>query len=91
MTPEKWSEQDNKAAMAEGWAVFEIGGTTNAPLFDIQRIDDPEAAGLPFENPKFASDTEAWVHVVVLAKLYNSDLHKRALAFVKESERRQNA
>jgi hypothetical protein len=64
----KWTCEDSRAAMTEGWDLFEAHG--NDVLWDIERDDEAAA---------FASDADAMAHVAARAAT-GSDLHQRALA-----------
>lgn len=64
-----WLPWCQRAAEAEGWAIFTVDG---AP--EIQRIDDPEDG-----EPLFASDASAIDHVILMAAT-RSRLHQLAIS-----------
>lgn len=70
-----WTNADSDAATAEGWDVFNVDATPgSADRTRLERSDEAEI---------FPGDYEAWIHVVTRAAA-GSDLHKRALAVVRE-------
>lgn len=72
---------DNAAAEQEGWGVFDCRPPDGNWGLQIQGIDFPEDG-----EPLFASDKEAWTHVVGRARA-GSELHRAALAAVDPVER----
>lgn len=71
---EGWTGRDAIEASAEGWDVFDSGGSENGP-FQICMRDDMDSG--------FLTDEEVWQHVVDEAR-EGSALHRRALDFVRE-------
>ena len=73
---------DNAAAQREGWDLFECGPDPEGrPQIQLQREDAPED-----REPPFASDRDAWEHVVTHARA-GSALHRAALDAVDDTER----
>ena len=73
---------DNAAASREGWALFDCGSDPEGrPQLQLQREDAPED-----REPPFASDRDAWEHVVARARA-GSALHRAALDAVDDTER----
>jgi len=73
---------DNTAASREGWALFDCGPDPEGrPQLQLQREDAPED-----REPPFASDRDAWEHVVARARA-GSALHRAALDAVDDTER----
>ena len=66
-----WSNEDERAAGAQGWNIFDIG-SPQSPRFDIQTCDD---------SGVFASDAQALVFVYSQA-MAGQTLHQRALRMV---------
>jgi hypothetical protein len=62
---------DNTQAEQEGWSIFECHGSDNG-LWQLQKCDDARV---------FASDQEAWAHVVDSADA-GSAYHKLAILFL---------
>jgi hypothetical protein len=77
-----WDDDDEVDAQREGWSIFDCIGSENGPV-QIQRFDTPsEWSQAPAPYP-FAEDTDVWEHVWGQA-LAGSDMHARALAFVRQ-------
>jgi len=73
---------DNTAASREGWALFDCGPDSEGrPQIQLQREDAPED-----REPPFASDRDAWAHVVACARA-GSALHRATLDAVDGTER----
>ena len=73
---------DHAAARREGWDVFDCGPDPEGrPRLQLQREDTPED-----REPPFASDRDAWEHVVTRARA-GSVLHRAALDAVDDTER----
>ena len=73
---------DHAAARREGWDVFDCGPDPEGrPRLQLQREDAPED-----REPPFASDRDAWKHVVTRARA-GSALHRAALDAVDDTER----
>ena len=73
---------NNAAVQREGWAVFDCGPDPEGrPMLQLQREDAPEDG-----RPPFASDRDAWEHVVARARA-GSALHRAALDAVDDTER----
>ena len=73
---------DNTAAAREGWDLFDCGPDPEGrPQIQLQREDAPED-----REPPFASDRDAWEHVVTRARA-GSALHRAALDAVDDTER----
>lgn len=66
-----WTDADSRAAVAEGWDVWEVSGMVDRNHLAIQRVD---------ERNRFASDAEAVLHVYDRAVRDLSQLHRKALA-----------
>lgn len=66
-----WTDADSRAAVAEGWDVWEVSGMVDRNHLAIQRVD---------ERNRFASDAEAVLHVYDRAVRDLSHLHRKALA-----------
>lgn len=64
---------DDAIARAEGWGLFETEGR-----LQLQRNDEPESGQ---DAPKFASDADAIVHVVMQAQA-GSTYHSKALSLL---------
>lgn len=62
---------DNKLAKTEGWSIFECFGSDHGK-WQLQKYDEAEV---------FASDPEAWAHVVDRADA-GSIYHKQAIQFL---------
>lgn len=75
-----WDFEDQLAAGKEGWDLFSCGDSDHEP-FELERVDFPDEADLPFDEPKFDDDTDAWEHVIEQATA-GSPLHNKALAFL---------
>jgi hypothetical protein len=75
-----WGPEEQEAAQAEGWDVFENDEEGRVP-FEICRIDFPSDHGLPFDEPKFESD-EAVVEALVERAGNGDVLARKALDFV---------
>lgn len=54
-----WSERDTRQSMQEGWLLTNDSKGRVA----IARLDDPAAAGLDYQEPRFADDEEATLFV----------------------------
>jgi hypothetical protein len=82
ITPEWWTAEDRAAADREGWDIFQCDGSGGG-LWQIQKFDDvdDELAPVIIENVGrlWETDTEAWLHIWTVP----SDLHARALAFIR--------
>ncbi len=76
----KWTQKNSIAAELEGWNVFSSFGSENGD-WQIQKVDDPDDG-----MPRFESDNAVWLHVYRRAG-EGSQLHKDALAYVKEHNR----
>ena len=75
---------DLAAAWREGWTVSEGGvNEDGSACVQLQRLDSMPDGG----RPVFASDGDAWRHVVARARA-SSRLHAAALALVDRHERR---
>lgn len=75
--PWTWTPEDDTAAAAEGWGLFDAEGD-----MQIQRIDAPENDDAPYLH----GDDEA--HEIVMTKAREgSALHLKALRCVSETER----
>lgn len=73
---------DHVAARRDGWDVFDCGPDPEGrPQIQLQREDAPED-----REPPFASDRDAWEHVVTRARA-GSALHRAALDAVNDTER----
>lgn len=74
---------NHQVAIAECWDVFDCGlREDGTPRIELQRIDEPAGA-----EPSFASDEDAWHHVVARAAA-GSALHQEALRLVDPVERK---
>ena len=75
----EWTTEDRRAAIREGWDLFESDASENGPL-QLCKIDDRAAHqdcwGLTIEQVSWTEDNEAWVWVM----RNPSDLHAKALA-----------
>lgn len=81
--PPRLDTLDQKATIAEGWAVFDCGQHHDGtPRVEIQRIDYPDDGS----EPRFRDDQDAWKHVVSRAR-EGSALHLAALGLVDAFER----
>jgi hypothetical protein len=70
----EWTWADDAAAKQEGWALF----TTDDGV-QLCRLDDPASCPrLDYNDPVFACDEDAWLHVY----LNPTPLHTKALAMV---------
>jgi hypothetical protein len=82
ITPESWTDQDRAAAEREGWDIFQCDGSGGG-LWQIQKFDDPddEVADVitATVGRLWETDEEAWLHIWTVP----SDLHARALAFIR--------
>lgn len=82
-----WPRECSQAALQEGWDIFSTGapkGHEPHDAYELSRVDFPDAwDDLDFTEPKFDGDPAAWRHVVERAK-EDSELHKRALCFLKQ-------
>lgn len=79
-----WDADDSNAALREGWDIFDTGGAEGHDDFEIQYVQAPqdfEPGFLPYSEPVFKDDVEAWLHVRSLA-WGGSKLHYRALRFL---------
>jgi hypothetical protein len=66
-------------ALQEGWDVFDVDGRCQ-----LQRLDDPSSIeALGYNEPKFASDTDAIIYVALRAH-EGSAYHRDALDLVGE-------
>ena len=73
---------DHQATTPEGWGVYDCGlREDGTPRIELQRIDEPDGA-----EPSFASDEDAWRHVIARAAA-GSALHLQALRLVDPVER----
>jgi hypothetical protein len=68
-----WTCADGAAARLEGWDVFDAHTETGVEV-QLQRLDEEE---------KFPDDADAMAHVMRRAN-EGSDLHRRAVAYVRQ-------
>lgn len=65
---------DNTQALSEGWDLFNVDGRVQ-----LQRIDDPASVEvLGYDEPKFASDADALIHLALHANA-GSAYHRDAI------------
>lgn len=57
-----WTREYMALAQAEGWDVFHTGNP--GCEWELQRIDDPQVDEVGYDEPKFATDADAWEFVV---------------------------
>jgi len=74
LTMDDWTADDDRAAGAEGWSLFESGGSADGTP-QVQRIDDPGPG-----EAKLDGDPDAWA---VLRADPGTPLHARALAIIR--------
>lgn len=74
-----WSDEQSRAAFAEGWGIFETSADEVHP-WRLQRIGDPDALA---ERPSltWGSDADVWEHLSIRAR-QGSELHSHALEFL---------
>ena len=72
-----WTEKDSELAITEGWCIFETSGVSEP--YRLERIDTAEE-----NNPQLDSDATAW-KIVRESAANGSDLHIRALAYLKQN------
>ena len=78
-----WTEENSRAAEAEGWDIFDSEGSVNGPR-QLQAFDEPELwPGAPQPYPFPGGDPEVWAHVRRRAG-EGSPLHIHALEFLRE-------
>ena len=70
----KWTHEDETAALARGWGIFDASDSENDTPFQLQAHNE---AGL------IRSDDDAWILVVNNARA-GEPLERKALAFLKE-------
>ncbi len=75
-----WTYDDQLAALAEGWDIFEVRDSEHEP-FELSRLDTPSDHDVGYDEPKFDDDINAWQHVIERA-MAGSVLHNKALAFL---------
>jgi len=74
LTMDDWTADDDRAAGAEGWSLFESDGSADGTP-QVQRIDDPGPG-----EAKLDGDPDAWA---VLRADPGTPLHARALAIIR--------
>lgn len=75
-----WNYDDQHAALAEGWDIFECRDNEHEP-FELCRLDVPSDHEVGYDEPKFEDDINAWQHVIERATA-GSALHNKALGFL---------
>lgn len=76
-TDEEWTPEQQSAALAEGWNLWDCDGSANGRT-QLCTYDDKEDCP---QAARFADDTAAWKYVVARA-VEGSDLHLHALKVV---------